>query len=296
MPTNKIHNPGTALHQDSSLPLISICIPVYNGENTITQTIQSVLSQRLVRTELVVQDNASTDNTWNILTAFSQMHPQVSIQRNAENVGMAPNWNLAINRARGEYIMLLSADDLLGPDFLITCCEAFQQGSMDVVTTNHYLLKSGALNKRKVLIRAGEYRKFPGRVLLQNPFSINFSLFKRDAIARMKRDGNLFRESFFTCDYDLWIRIALSDARVLYLNKQLGTYRVHEQSLSRQVIRMNRQAALVVLAHKKALKKNCPYTYRVTLVRFMVRFMMLSIKYRVFPSRMVSVLWKELFA
>jgi hypothetical protein len=167
---------------------------------------------------------------------------------------------------------------------------------MDVVTTNHYLLKKGALNKRKVLIQAGEYRNFPSRVLLQNPFSINFSLFKRDAIARLKREGNLFRESFFTCDYDLWIRIALSDARVLYLEQQLGTYRVHEQGLSRQVIRMNRQAALVVLAHKKALKKYCPYAYWFTLVRFIVRFMMLSIKYRIFPARMVSVLWKELFA
>jgi cellulose synthase/poly-beta-1,6-N-acetylglucosamine synthase-like glycosyltransferase len=228
--------------------------------------------------------------------SLARQYRQLSIERNETNIGMSPNWNLAINRARGEYIMLLSADDLLGPDFLITCFEAFQQGSMDVVTTNHYLLKKGVQNNRKIFIGAGEYRNFPGRVLLQNPFSINFSLFKRDAIVRLKQGGNLFRESFFTCDYDLWIRIALSGARVLYLKNQLGTYRVHEQSLSRQVIRMNRQAALVVLAHKKALKNNCPYAYRFTLVRFMVRFMMLFITYRVFPVRIVSVLWKELFA
>jgi glycosyltransferase involved in cell wall biosynthesis len=246
--------------------------------------------------EILIQDNASTDGTWILLHSLARQCPKLSIERNKTNIGMSPNWNLAINRARGDYIMLLSADDLLGPDFIITCLEAFQQGGMDVVTANHYLLKKGVQKNRKILIRAGEYRNFPGRVLLQNPFSINFSLFKRDAIVRLIREGNLFRESFFTCDYDLWIRIALSGARVLYLKHQLGTYRVHEQSLSRQVIRMNRQAALVVLAHKKALKKNCPHAYRFTLARFMVRFMMLSIKYRFFPGRMVSVLWEEFFA
>jgi glycosyltransferase involved in cell wall biosynthesis len=277
------------------LPMVSVCIPVYNGGQHVGDTIRSVLEQSYPNVEILIQDNASTDTTWPLVSSLARQHPQLSLERNETNVGMAPNWNLAINRARGEYIMLLSADDLLGPDFIRTCFEALQQGSMDVATTNHYLLKKGALNKRKVLIQAGEYRKFPGRVLLQNPFSINFSLFKRDAIARLKREGNLFRESYFTCDYDLWIRIALSDARVLYLEQQLGTYRVHEQGLSRQVIRMNRQAALVVLAHKKALKKYCPNAYRFTLVRFIIRFVMLSVKYRVFPVRMISVLWKELF-
>jgi glycosyltransferase involved in cell wall biosynthesis len=296
MSTNESHNASIALHRDAPLPLISICIPVYNGENTITQTIQSVLSQRCDNIEIVVQDNASTDNTWNILTELAQKHHHVSLQKNAKNVGMAPNWNLAINRARGEYIMLLSADDLLGPDFIITCLELFQKRSMDVVTTNHFLLKKGVPNKRKILIRAGEYRNFSGRVLLQNPFSINFSLFKRDAIVRLKREGNLFRESFFTCDYDLWIRVALSGVRVHYIELPLGTYRVHEFNLSRQVIRMNRQAALVVLANKKGLRKSCPYAYRFTLIRFMVRFMMLFIKYRVFSGRTVSVLWNELIA
>jgi glycosyltransferase involved in cell wall biosynthesis len=99
----------------TAAPLVSVCIPVYNGERYIVETIQSVISQKHTNIEIVVQDNASQDGTWDILKAMSCRDSRLSIMKNATNVGMAPNWNLVVNRARGEYIMLLSADDLISP-------------------------------------------------------------------------------------------------------------------------------------------------------------------------------------
>jgi glycosyltransferase involved in cell wall biosynthesis len=274
-------------------PLISVCIPVYNGENYIRDAIHSALAQSYPNIEIIVQDNASTDNTWDVVHGLAQQFPQVSLQKNDYNVGMAPNWNLAINRASGDYVMLLSADDFLEPDFLTTCSAVFQDRAVEIVTTNHYLLKNRMKVKRKISIAERDYRDFAGKVLLLNPFSINFSLFKKEAILRLKREGRLFRESFYTCDYDLWMRVALSHMTVCYLAQPLGTYRVHEANLSRQVIHMNRQAVLVILSHKRALKKTCNIVYRITLVRFMVRFIMHGLTAPMNPKRTFSILWNE---
>ena len=99
--------------------MVSVCIPVYNGSLFIEETINSVLCQDYRNLEIVVQDNASTDGTWDLLQLIAFKHSQLSIARNETNVGMAPNWNLCINRAKGDYLMLLSADDLLEKGFLV---------------------------------------------------------------------------------------------------------------------------------------------------------------------------------
>lgn len=276
--------------------MVSVCIPVYNGEKYIGDAIRSVLLQGYPNMEILIQDNASTDKTWRLVRSLAQQYPQLSLERNETNVGMAPNWNMVINRASGDYIMLLSADDLLGPDFLTACFSVFQDPRVEVVTTNHFLLKKEIETKRKVPVAGGIYKNFAGRVLLLNPFSINFSLFRRDTIERLKRERNLFRESFFTCDYDLWIRVALSGIGVHYIEQPLGAYRVHETNLSRQVVRMNRQAALTVLSHKKALKNVCNIAYRTTLARFMMRFIIHALALRAFSKRILSVLVRELFS
>jgi len=293
MSMNKTDGSPVSDNQASIIPLVSVCIPVYNGEKYIKETIQSVISQRYDNIEIIVQDNASTDATWNILKDLAQTCPQLSLKRNERNEGMAPNWNLAINRACGDYIMLLSADDLLAPGFLTACLKVIQNASVDIVTTDHFLLRKGVKVKRKISVAQGDYRNFAGTVLLLNPFSINFSLFKKETITRLKREGRLFSESFFTCDYDLWIRAALSGINVHYIEQPLGTYRVHESNISRQVIRMNRQAALVILRHRDELRRQCGISYRFTLFRFIIRIIRNAIIFRRFDKRMFFALSKE---
>jgi hypothetical protein len=192
--------------------------------------------------------------------------------------------------------MLLSADDLLSPNFILSCLDIFSQSDVAIVTTNYFLLKKNGPVKRKTSPAQNRYRNFAGRAILTNPFSINFTLFKRSAVERLKRKGNLFRESFLACDFDLWIRAALAGIPVYHLKRQLGFYRVHDANLSRQVLRIKRQAALVVLSHKRPLKRLHPFLYRLTLVRFMARFIMLSLTMRTAPNLILSVLLREFFA
>lgn len=275
----------------SGTPLVSVCIPVYNGLKYLGETISSVLAQNCPQLEIVVQDNASTDGTWEYLQELAIVHPELAIGRNESNVGMAPNWNLAVNRARGEYIMLLSADDLLEPGFLNTCLAVFSREAVDVVSANHFWLRNGEKHRRKMKVAAGGHQNFSAMILLQNPFSINFTLFSREIVEQLRVSGNLFAVNYFSCDYDLWLRLALAGKRIFYLDEPLGTYRTHQENLSRQTMRMHRHAALIVLRHHKALEKAAGFAYRLTLLRFIYRIFSCLVRLRKLDRRQLCLLW-----
>lgn len=279
----------------AELPLVSVCIPVYNGERYLEETVRSVANQKYPNMEIIIQDNASTDGTWELVQKLAVRYSQLSVMRNEANVGMAPNWNLAVNRAKGDYLMLLSADDLLEAGFLERCLQLFAREKVDAVTTNHYWLRDGVKKQRKMRIPATTYSNFSGLILSRNPFSINFSLFTRDAVERLKVGGRFFSSNLYSCDYDMWIRCSLSGMRVCYTEEPLGTYRVHANNLSRQVMRMHRHAAMAVLKHSRDLQQACGVVYAATLVRFLYRVVSSLARHRRFDRKQFKVVWVHLF-
>lgn len=276
-------------------PLVSVCIPVFNGKKYISETISSIVAQGYPNVEILVQDNASTDGTWELLESIAKENPNLKLERNEKNVGMAPNWNLAINRAKGDYVMLLSADDLLEPGFICECLKIFDLKKVDIVTTNHYYLESGIKRKRKLKIKEGLYQNFSGKVLLLNPFSINFTLFSKHALKRFLNKGEIFTKNILTCDYDLWIKIALSGLSVFYVKDCLASYRIHEANLSKHIVRMNRQAAVVILLHRRVLQRECLISYKITIFRFILRMLRNYLKTYELDKRLIKVLDRELF-
>ena len=94
-------------------PLVSILIPAYNAEQWIADTIQSALAQTWPRTEIVVVDDGSGDETFQIARQFASKTVRVVTQ---ENQGAAAARDRALQLCQGDYIQLLDADDLLSPD------------------------------------------------------------------------------------------------------------------------------------------------------------------------------------
>lgn len=94
----------------------SICIPNYNYEKYLGRTIQSVLDQSGVDFEILVSDNASTDRSRDVVSAFGDT--RIKLQTNACNVGFAANLDRAARMARGDWMLMLSSDDLLRPGTL----------------------------------------------------------------------------------------------------------------------------------------------------------------------------------
>jgi len=96
--------------------LISVCIPVYCGEEHIAETIRSVLAQTLGDFELVIIDNASPDGTARVIATFDD--PRIRYVRNPTNLGPEDNYSKCLSEARGKYFKLVPHDDLLHPDCL----------------------------------------------------------------------------------------------------------------------------------------------------------------------------------
>jgi glycosyltransferase involved in cell wall biosynthesis len=104
-------------------PRVSVCIPVYNGERFLAETIRSVLDQTYRDFELVVLDNASTDATGRIARSFGD--PRVRVETNPSTIVQPENWRAAVRLCRAPLIKLLCADDLLHPR-----CLEYQVGPM----------------------------------------------------------------------------------------------------------------------------------------------------------------------
>ena len=100
------------------MPRVSIGLPVYNGENYLAEAVQSVLDQTYSDFELVISDNASEDRTEEICRDFAAADTRVRYFRNGENLGAAPNYNIAWDHSRGEYFKWLAHDDRLLPRYV----------------------------------------------------------------------------------------------------------------------------------------------------------------------------------
>lgn len=102
----------------------SILIPTYNGAEVIGDTLRSLLSQSFQNFEIIIQDDASTDNTVGIIEAFNE--PRIKIFRNETNLGYSGNLESLNKKATGDIVYLMGQDDILGSGALEETHRAFQ--------------------------------------------------------------------------------------------------------------------------------------------------------------------------
>lgn len=111
----------------SKVPFFSICIPNYNYEQYVGLTIESVLKQTYEYFEVIVVDNKSTDNSWQVIKSYAERDSRIRIFQNNYNIGFAPNLQRATQEAKGTHIILLSSDDLMYPEALSTYAKVLQE-------------------------------------------------------------------------------------------------------------------------------------------------------------------------
>ena len=208
--------------------MVSICLPVYNGERHLGEAIRSILAQTYPAFELLIFDNASTDGTQRIIEAIRD--PRVAVHRNSCNMGAEANWNLALEAATGKYIKIVPHDDLLAPECLarqVAALEACPQAvlafsSRAIIRPDGSLLfnrttrwPDGEISARDVL--AGCLRS--GTNPLGEPSSVMF----RAETARLVGpfDGSIP----YLIDLDYWLRLLIYGS-AWCLRAPLASFRV----------------------------------------------------------------------
>lgn len=116
----------STLPSDDREPLVSIGLPVFNGEAFLEEAIRAIVAQTLHDFELILADNASTDGTREICERWAAADPRIRWARTEAHTGAARNFNRAFSLAKGKYFKWAAHDDLIEPTYLERCVEVLE--------------------------------------------------------------------------------------------------------------------------------------------------------------------------
>ena len=124
---------------NTTVPAISVIVPLYNAEKYVEQAIDSVLNQTFKDFNLIVIDDCSTDGSYDLVQSKYGNDARVRLMRNQKNQGAALTRNTGIRAATGKYIALLDADDAYLPNALELLYNAAETHQADVISSIGYL-------------------------------------------------------------------------------------------------------------------------------------------------------------
>ncbi len=220
--------------EGSGGPLVSIGLPVFNGERYLDEAIRSVLTQTLDDLELVICDNASTDRTAEICRDWAARDGRIRYFRNERNLGAAPNYNRTFQESRGRYFKWLAHDDRLRPGYLAATVAVLEADPSVVLcnTTVDYVDEHGAFiaTYRTPLALAASPRpaeRFAAMVLRSHSCVDFFGTIRRTAL-----EGSLLHAPFHGADRALLAQLALR-GRMVQLEPPLLEMREHPHRYTR---------------------------------------------------------------
>ena len=121
----------------NAAPRLTIGLPVYNSERYVAESIESLLGQSYTDFELIISDNASTDDTPGICERYAKQDSRIRYHRQPANIGLAPNHNFCAEQASGELFKWAAGDDLYHRDLLLRCVEVMDE-RLEVVLAHAY--------------------------------------------------------------------------------------------------------------------------------------------------------------
>lgn len=207
-------------------PLVSVVMPVYNGERFVAEAIRSILRQTLGNFEFIIVNDGSNDATAGILEAFRQGDDRIAIHH--EKLGFAGALNLACEMARGKFIARMDADDLSLPDRLLHQVKFFERcPEIGICGTWFKTLATtrGLVHKLPVA-----HEQIRCHLLFNSAMLHPSVMIRSDSLHRhgLKYDSQ-YREA---SDYSLWVNAA-NYVRLANLPEVLIYYRIHENQVSR---------------------------------------------------------------
>ena len=125
-----------------SQPLVSVGIPVYNGERWIQRALESLRGQTYGHLELIISDNASIDATATICQEYVARPPRVRYYRNPTNIGVYANFRRVFDLSSGDYFMWASMDDVRPLTAVAACIEALLKNAHAVMAQGAVLVES----------------------------------------------------------------------------------------------------------------------------------------------------------
>jgi glycosyltransferase involved in cell wall biosynthesis len=228
-------------------PLVSICIPTYNGAHYIVKCIDSILIQTYENYEVIINDDGSSDDTVLIIKEFVKKDIRIKLSQNKVNNGLVENWNTTLGLASGEYIKWLFQDDWMESNAIEEFVAAANKGYDFIISKRNFVLTETAtdddkdyfFNKIKKLdnhfSNNESYHYFSQKEIADfstQYIALNFIaepslvFFKKSLLKKVGLYDKLFHQ---ICDLEHSLRLA-SEAGVYVINKPLCHFAIHLNS------------------------------------------------------------------
>lgn len=202
-------------------PIVSIVLPVYNGEQFLEESINSILNQSYEKFELIIVNDCSTDSSEKIIQSYLN-DSRVKYIKNNSNLKLPRSLNVGFSNAIGKYYTWTSDDNIFKRDAIKTMVEFLETNSnikLVYCDFNEIDVKGKILKE----VRVGE----PDRLIYENVIGPCFMYCSNVC----KKIGGYNPNFFLVEDYEYWFRIYLKET-ISSLHKCLYDYRVHDSSLS----------------------------------------------------------------
>lgn len=232
------------MHFSVNKPLVSVIIPNYNHETYLVERIESVLNQTYNNFEVIILDDYSNDNSWELISKYSNNNKVVHIEKNTKNSGSTfYQWNKGIYLAKGDYIWIAESDDVAKPTFLEEVMDVFMtQDHINVVYTG-----SNMIDERSRIIGdldwwVADFKDFAWSnsfVMNGNDFISKYhsvrNVVMNASSAVFKKEIYIINEhnntKYKLCgDWITWIYM-IKDSNVGYVKCNLNNYRFHNKSV-----------------------------------------------------------------
>ncbi len=223
-----------------NIPEISVIMSVYNGEDYLRPTLQSILAQTFKNWELIVINDCSSDSTGQILDEFAKKDERVKVFTNEVNLRLPSSLNKAIDIAKGKYIARMDADDICLPQRLEKQYEFMQNNPDTALSTCRFLtLKNGVYASGGCGGRC-DAGSIAALLLFTNPILHPGVIAKAEVMKAYKYDPT------HTCteDFELWTRIACDNLKMQILPEYLMIYRLHDKQITKTTLERQRGEVL----------------------------------------------------
>jgi len=204
------------------MPLISVVLPVYNCQNYIEEAVHSILNQTISDFELIIIDDASTDETLTIINNLKD--PRIKIVTKDQNLGLIHSLNLAFELSKGKFIARMDGDDISVPNRFEKQLDILENNS-DVIVCGSWMQHFG---KSEITVKHKEnHNEIVAQMLLHCSLNMGTTMFYREILIANKFDESKKHVE----DYDFWSRVAWI-GKFYNIQEVLYYYRVHEMQVS----------------------------------------------------------------
>lgn len=203
---------------------VTIIIAAYNAGKYLSESINSILAQTFNNFELIIVNDASTDDTLNIASQYAISDSRIKIINNSVNIGQTKSRNMALIQACGDYIAILDADDIAVSDRLEKQVN-FLESRPDI-----FLVGGGVEEfSEKNSIRKSPYR-------ITNSWLLGLRLGKKNCIYHpsimFRNEGFLYREKFrYAEDYDFYLCLLSAGKKLANIKDIIVKYRISETQI-----------------------------------------------------------------